>query len=53
MNTLRDFLSHPLSFIRQWAAANERALALYLPWILAVVFLVISVYYLVKSLSLV
>ena len=47
----REFLSQPLSTIRQWAATHERLIAVNLTWTLAVGFIVISVVYLLISLG--
>ena len=49
---LRDFLSHPLSSIRQWLLTHERFIAVNLTWTLAVVFIIVSLVYLFKFLGL-
>ena len=51
MDTLRDFLSHPLSFIRQWAMEHERFIAVNLSWSIAVGLLLYSVWKLLHSLG--
>ena len=43
--TLREFLSHPISSIRQWAASHERFIAV------AAVFFIVSIIFLLKSLG--
>ena len=57
----REFLSQPLSTIRQWAATHERLIAVNLTWTLAVgfivvwalavLFIIVSLVYLFKSLG--
>lgn len=48
---LREFLTHPLSGIKGWAATHERFIAVNLTWTLAIVFIIVSVVFLLKSLG--
>jgi hypothetical protein len=48
---VRYFLSHPFSSIRQWALSHERFIAVNLTWALAVLFIIVSLVYLFKSLG--
>lgn len=48
---LREFLSHPISSIRQWAASHERFIAVNISWTLAAIFFIISIIFLLKSLG--
>ena len=49
---IRYFLSHPFSSLRQWAHSHERFIAVDLTWTLAVVFIIVSLVFLFKSLGL-
>ena len=49
---IRYFLSHPFSSLRQWALSHERFIAVDLTWTLAVVFIIVSIVFLFKSLGL-
>ena len=48
---LREFLTHPLSSIKGWAATHERFIVVNLTWTLAIVFIIVSVVFLLKSLG--
>jgi len=48
---LREFLTHPLSSIKGWATTHERFIAVNLTWTLAIVFIIVSVVFLLKSLG--
>lgn len=48
---IRDFLSHPLSSARRWLLTHERFIAVDVTWTLAVVFILVSVVYLLKSIG--
>lgn len=48
---LREFLTHTLSSIKGWAATHERLIAVNLTWTLAIVFIIVSVVFLLKSLG--
>jgi hypothetical protein len=48
---LREFFSHPISSIRQWAASHERFIAVNISWTLAAVFFIVSIIFLLKSLG--
>ena len=48
---IRYFLSHPFSSLRQWALSHERFIAVNLTWALAVLFIIVSLVYLFKSLG--
>ena len=45
----KEFLSHPLSSIRQWTLEHERFIAVNVSGTLAVVFIIVSVVYLLHS----
>lgn len=47
----REFLSHPVSNLRQWFVSHERFFAVNLTWALALVFIAVSVIYLLISLG--
>ena len=49
---IRYVLSHPFSSLRQWALSHERFIAVDLTWTLAVVFIIVSLVFLFKSLGL-
>ena len=49
---IRYFLSRPFSSLRQWALSHERFIAVDLTWTLAVVFIIVSIVFLFKSLGL-
>jgi len=49
----RDFLSHPLSSARSWLVSHERFIAVNVSWTLAILFAIISLVYLFKSLRLI
>lgn len=48
---LREFLSRPLSGIKAWIAGHERFIAVNVSWTLALVFVVVSIVSLLKSLG--
>ena len=48
---LHEFLSHPLSSIKQWTASHERFIAVNVSWTLAAVFFIVSIIFLLKSLG--
>jgi hypothetical protein len=48
---IRSLLSNPLSSLRQWAREHERLIAVNLSWTLAVVFIIISIVTLLRSLG--
>ena len=48
---LKEFFERPISSIRSWAAAHERFIAVNLTWTLAVVFIIVSLVFLLKSLG--
>ena len=49
---IRYFLSRPFSSLRQWLLSHERFIAVDLTWTLAVVFIIVSIVFLFKSLGL-
>ena len=50
---LKEFLSHPLSSARQWLLSHERFFAVNVTWTLAVIFLIVSVVFLIRSIGMI
>lgn len=49
--SLKEFFSRPISSIKSWAAEHERFIAVNVTWTLAVVFIIVSIVYLLISLG--
>lgn len=50
--SLKDLLSQPGSTLRQWARSNKKTLAVGACWVLGIVFIIVSIVTLLKSLAL-
>ena len=48
---LKEFLSHPISSMKSWAASHERFIAVNVTWTLAIVFIIVSIVNLLISLG--